>query len=153
MTTSSYLEHYLDTLESLPGKLRRNFTLMLEMDEKNMNILKEVDSASDGYLRKVRDLSPDSRKVEMDKIQRMFKKAKEYGDEKVSIAIQTYEMVDKDIRRLDADLAKFEAEMREKGAAAESFLKILVHLKFFAKLFRGWPDFFLVRSVDSGSRS
>ena len=33
----------------------------------------------------------------------------------VSIAIQTYELVDKHIRRLDGDLAKFEAEMREKG--------------------------------------
>ena len=51
----------------------------------------------------------------MEKIQKMFKKAKEFGDEKVSSAIQTYEMVDKHIRRLDGDLAKFEAEMREKG--------------------------------------
>ena len=33
----------------------------------------------------------------------------------MSIAIQTYELVDKHIRRLDGDLAKFEAEMREKG--------------------------------------
>ncbi len=29
--------------------------------------------------------------------------------------MQTYELVDKHIRRLDSDLAKFEAEMREKG--------------------------------------
>ena len=50
----------------------------------------------------------------------MFKKAKEYGDEKVSIAIQTYEMVDKHIRRLDGDLAKFEAEMREKGRLSQT---------------------------------
>ena len=56
----------------------------------------------------------------MEKIQRMFKKAKEYGDEKVSIAIQTYEMVDKHIRRLDGDLAKFEAEMREKGRLSQT---------------------------------
>ncbi len=44
------------------------------------------------------------RKDEMEKIQKMFKKAKEHGDDKVSIAIQTYEMVDKHIRRLDSDL-------------------------------------------------
>ena len=56
----------------------------------------------------------------MEKIQRMFKKAKEYGDEKVSIAIQTYEMVDKHIRRLDGDLAKFEADMREKGRLSQT---------------------------------
>ena len=56
----------------------------------------------------------------MEKIQKMFKKAKEFGDEKVSIAIQTYEMVDKHIRRLDGDLAKFEAEMREKGRLSQT---------------------------------
>ena len=68
----------------------------------------------------MKDLNSDERKVEMEKIQRMFKKAKEFGDEKVSIAIQTYEMVDKHIRRLDGDLAKFEAEMREKGRLSQT---------------------------------
>ena len=54
MTTSFYLEHYLDSLTSLPGELRRNFTLMHDMDDKNQNILRDVDAASDEYLRKVR---------------------------------------------------------------------------------------------------
>ena len=53
MTTSFYLEHYLDSLDSLPGELRRNFTLMHDMDDKNRNILRDVDAASDEYLRKV----------------------------------------------------------------------------------------------------
>ena len=39
MTTSGYLEHYLDSLESLPGEVRRNFTLMCDLDTKNKNIL------------------------------------------------------------------------------------------------------------------
>jgi len=115
MTTSSYLEHYLDSLENLPGEVRRNFTLMYDLDGKNKNILQEVDGACDEYLRKVSELNPEKRQQEMKKIQKMYKEAKTYGDEKVSIAIQTYEMVDKHIRRLDADLAKFEAELREKG--------------------------------------
>ena len=50
----------------------------------------------------------------------MFQKAKEHGDDKVSIAIQTYELVDKHIRRLDADLAKFEAEIKEKGRLSQT---------------------------------
>merc|ERR1719211_998001 len=120
MTTSFYLEHYLDSLDSLPGELRRNFTLMHDMDDKNRNILRDVDAASDEYLRKVKDLSSDDRKVEMERIQKLFKDAKNYGDEKVSIAIQTYEMVDKHIRRLDGDLAKFEAELREKGRLSQT---------------------------------
>ena len=51
------------------------------------------------------------RKDEMEKIQKMFKKAKEHGDDKVSIAIQTYEMVDKHIRRLDSDLVSSSTDL------------------------------------------
>ena len=82
--------------------------------------VQEVDAASDEYLRKVSEMSPDKRRAEMEKIQKLFKDAKNYGDEKVSIAIQTYEMVDKHIRRLDGDLAKFEAELREKGRLSQT---------------------------------
>jgi len=120
MTTSSYLEHYLDSLDSLPGEVRRNFNLMYDLDGKNKNILQEVDAASDEYLRKVSEMSAEKRRTEMEKIQKLFKDAKNFGDEKVSIAIQTYEMVDKHIRRLDGDLAKFEAELREKGRLSQT---------------------------------
>jgi len=113
--TTLYLESYLDSLEPLPGELRRNFTLMHDMDQKNKGLLNQIDSSSDEYLQKARDLSASERSAEMEKIQKMFRKAKEHGDDKVNIAIQTYEMVDKHIRRLDSDLAKFEAEMREQG--------------------------------------
>merc|ERR1712025_539093 len=110
-----HLEHCLDSLEALPGELRKNFTLMHDLDQKNRTLLQNIDEASDEYLRKARDLSTSQKSSEMDKIQKMFKKAKDHGDEKVNIAIATYEMVDKHIRKLDSDLAKFEAEMREQG--------------------------------------
>ena len=193
---------------------------MHDLDSSNKDILVEIDTASDEYLRKVRDLSPGKRKAEMEKIQvkihrcandgliegnftwifkfqsaafnlviwrkyegnkphfifkiilkrnikpppvwlcvsenitlsrntqylpwkfsyvrgvqhcnisyfyhfwcklilfsilqRMFKKSKEISDDKVNIAVHTYELVDKHIRKLDADLAKFESEMKVK---------------------------------------
>ena len=110
-----HLENCLDSLEALPGELRKNFTLMHDLDQKNRTLLQNIDEASDEYLRKARDLSTSQKSSEMDKIQKMFKKAKDHGDEKVNIAIATYEMVDKHIRKLDSDLAKFEAEMKEQG--------------------------------------
>merc|ERR1719282_1859030 len=93
---------------------------MQDLDTKNKDILVDIDTASDEYLRKVRDLSPTKRKAEMEKIQRMFKKAKEISDDKVNIAVNTYELVDKHIRKLDSDLAKFESEMKEKGRLSQS---------------------------------
>jgi len=119
-STTSYLELYLDSLENLPSELKKNFNNMHELDSSNKDILVEIDTASDDYLRKVRDLSPGKRKAEMEKIQRMFKKSKEISDDKVNIAVHTYELVDKHIRKLDADLAKFESEMKEKGRLSQS---------------------------------
>merc|ERR1719278_234716 len=107
-------------LETLPGELKRNFTRMQEKDVTNKDIMVQIDGASDEYLRKVRELSPGKRKAEMEKIQHMFKKAKELSDEKVNIAVATYEMIDKHIRKLDSDLAKFESEMKDKGRLSQS---------------------------------
>jgi len=119
-STTSYLEQYLDSLENLPTELKKNFNNMHDLDSSNKDILVEIDTASDEYLRKVRDLSPGKRKAEMEKIQRMFKKSKEISDDKVNIAVHTYELVDKHIRKLDSDLAKFESEMKEKGRLSQS---------------------------------
>merc|ERR1712004_734713 len=58
---------------------------------------------------------PRRRKAEMEKIAKMFDEAKSNSDVKVKLAIDTYELVDKHINKLDADLAKFETEMREAG--------------------------------------
>ena len=52
---------------------------------KNKTILSDVDTASDDYLNKVRELSPAKRKEEMEKIQKMFKRAKAHGEDKVSV--------------------------------------------------------------------
>ena len=71
-TTTSYLEQYLDSLENLPSELKKSFNKMYDLDARNKDILVDIDSASDDYLRKVRDLSPTKRKAEMEKIQVNF---------------------------------------------------------------------------------
>ena len=67
--TTVYLEQYLDSLENLPTELKKNFNKMHDLDTRNKDILVDIDTASDDYLRKVRDLSPAKRKAEMEKIQ------------------------------------------------------------------------------------
>merc|ERR1712080_146562 len=62
---------------------------------------------------KVRELPPCERKEFFTKIESTFQKSKEYGDDKVQLAMQTYEMVDKHIRRLDSDLTRFEEELKQ----------------------------------------
>ncbi|KAL0277087.1 UNVERIFIED_CONTAM: hypothetical protein PYX00_004490 [Menopon gallinae] len=115
MTSALYLEHYLDSLEHLPVELQRNFTLMRDLDTRAQGLMRAIDSLADQYLRNVMTMSQEKRKELMESIQSQFNKAKEYGDDKVQLAIQTYELVDKHIRRLDSDLARFEAEIQDKA--------------------------------------
>ena len=112
-----YLEEYLNTINGLPEDLKKNFDKMLKLEQKNNDLTNDIDLNSKEYLRKVKErhLNPRKRKSEMEKIMKMFGEAKENSDVKVNLAVQTYEMVDRHIRKLDADLARFEAEMKEAG--------------------------------------
>lgn len=102
-------------LEHLPIELQRNFTLMRDLDTRAQCLMKDIDKLADDYLRNIKKESPEKSKEQITHIQSLFNKAKEYGDDKVQLAIQTYELVDKHIRRLDSDLARFEAEIQDKA--------------------------------------
>ena len=66
---SDTIEHYLNSLGTLPAEVKKNFDKMHDLDVKNKEMMTKIDSASDEYLRKVRELSPAKRKAEMEKMQ------------------------------------------------------------------------------------
>jgi inhibitor of growth protein 4 len=84
---------YFLGLEHLPIELQRNFTLMRDLDARAQNVMRNIDKMADEYLANVKLLSPDKKKEKINEIQAQFNKAKEYGDDKVQLAIQTYELV------------------------------------------------------------
>ncbi|XP_067658438.1 inhibitor of growth protein 4-like [Haliotis asinina] len=118
MATAMYLEHYLDSLESLPSELQRNFNLMRDLDQRSQELLKQIDHLAEEYLDNVRGMLPEKRTDHLESITKLFSKSKEFGDDKVQLAMQTYEMVDKHIRKLDADLARFEADLKDKTSSS-----------------------------------
>lgn len=63
---------------------------------------------------KINSLLPEEKSQRFQSVHEMFEKAKEFSDDKVQLAMQTYEMVDKHIRRLDSELAKLEADIKDK---------------------------------------
>ncbi|XP_053379779.1 inhibitor of growth protein 5-like isoform X2 [Mercenaria mercenaria] len=113
MATAMYLEHYLDSLESLPGELQRNFSLMRDLDQKAQDLMKEIDDKAEGYLSTVRNMSPEKRSDFLSAIQKLFSKSREFGDDKVQLAMQTYEMVDRYIQKYDRDIARMEADLKD----------------------------------------
>ncbi|KAL2916250.1 hypothetical protein HK105_204341 [Polyrhizophydium stewartii] len=106
----SYLEDYLDTLESLPLELARNFTQIHEQDATSYKVMQTIRAETEDFMDKVRSLSKDERIERLTRLAALFKECLAHGQEKVSLAVRTYDMVDRHIRRLDEDLAKFEEE-------------------------------------------
>jgi hypothetical protein len=86
---------------------QRAQTLMQTIDEKAIDMMKRTLNVKE-------NLSEEEKKTRLKNIQELYTKAKEFGDDKVQLAIQTYELVDKHIRRLDSDLARFEGEIQDK---------------------------------------
>merc|ERR1719419_791571 len=71
-------------------------------------------------MKEARGFTPDEKNKRLSDITKNFTKCKEYGDDKLGLAMQTYDMIDKHIRRLDADLARFEADLKEKALGGRS---------------------------------
>ena len=53
----------------------------------------EIDQLADDYLKGVRGMDGEHRKEHLNGIQKLFNQSKKFGDEKVQLALQTYEMV------------------------------------------------------------
>jgi len=110
----TYLENYLESIATLPAEIRRNFALMRELDAHSQEIIDRVNKGTKEYVqngkRGAKDLNGERSAKEM---RTDLKKCLQYGDEKVALAVQTYELVDKHIRRLDTDLKRFEAELEQ----------------------------------------
>ncbi|XP_034501332.1 inhibitor of growth protein 4 isoform X6 [Ailuropoda melanoleuca] len=121
MAAGMYLEHYLDSIENLPFELQRNFQLMRDLDQRTEDLKAEIDKLATEYMSSARSLSSEEKLALLKQIQEAYGKCKEFGDDKVQLAMQTYEMVDKHIRRLDTDLARFEADLKEKQIESSDY--------------------------------
>lgn len=109
-----YLEHYLDSVENLPLEVQRNFTLMRDLDQRTQDLFAEINKMSEQYITSVKSMTASQRNKHLTDIQNAYSKSREFADDKVQLAVQTYELVDKHIRRLDSDLSRFETELRKK---------------------------------------
>ena len=76
-----------------------------------------MEALSTQYISQARQLRKGERLAQIAAIQKLFARGKTVCSDKVSLAAQTYEMVDKHIRRLDGDLARFEAELKAQANA------------------------------------
>ncbi|XP_063829493.1 inhibitor of growth protein 3 [Ostrinia nubilalis] len=108
-----YLEDYLEMIEHLPQELRDRFTEMREMDlsvQNNMDTLEKRVRTLFGGCRRG-EMNTDQANTEFADIKHGYNKTLEEADEKVALANQMRELVDRYLRRLDTELHKFKCEL------------------------------------------
>ncbi|XP_023937270.1 inhibitor of growth protein 3 [Bicyclus anynana] len=108
-----YLEDYLEMIEHLPQELRDRFTEMREMDlsvQNNMDTLEKRVRTLFGGCRRG-EVNTDQANTEFADIKKGYTKTLEEADEKVTLANQMYDLVDRYLRRLDTELHKFKCEL------------------------------------------
>mmetsp|Transcript_12617 Transcript_12617/g.32252 ORF Transcript_12617/g.32252 Transcript_12617/m.32252 type:complete len:202 (+) Transcript_12617:33-638(+) len=111
----SFLERYLDTVETLPAELHKNLGALKELDEKAEEHSALLEVRCKKFLEAMQQLSPAKRHEEIQAIQEDFKRTRLLSERKVALSVETYETVDKYIQELDTELDHFEAEHGDKG--------------------------------------
>ncbi|KAF9159164.1 hypothetical protein BGX20_003077, partial [Mortierella sp. AD010] len=106
----AYLDDYLDTVESLPLELQRQFTLMQDLDAKAQSIMAEVGTKAAEFIDNVQTCTPQERIQLLKSLNEMLVESLRQGEEKVALATAAYDVVDRHVRRLDDDLQKYEDE-------------------------------------------
>uniref|UniRef100_A0A8C7PMB2 Inhibitor of growth protein N-terminal histone-binding domain-containing protein n=1 Tax=Oncorhynchus mykiss TaxID=8022 RepID=A0A8C7PMB2_ONCMY len=95
----SYVEDYLECVESMPLDIQRNVSLLREIDSKYQEVLKEVD---DVYERYQGEQDAAQRKRLQIQLQRALISSQELGDEKIHVVTQMTELVENRSRQMDS---------------------------------------------------
>ncbi|XP_044136221.1 inhibitor of growth protein 3 [Bufo gargarizans] len=118
-----YLEDYLEMIEQLPMDLRDRFTEMREMDLQVQNAMDQLEQRVGEFFANAKKNKSEWREEQMSSIKKDYFKALEDADEKVQLANQIYDLVDRHLRKLDQELAKFKMELEADNAGITEVLE------------------------------
>lgn len=106
-----YLEDYLEMIEHLPQELRDRFTEMREMDLTVQNNIESLEKRVKLFFAAARRMKAHEKEREYQLICRDYLKTLEDADEKVALATQMHDLVERYLRKLDQELLKFKMEL------------------------------------------
>lgn len=123
MSITSF-DHFIETLEHVPAELQRNFMLMADLDKRACELIRRINDCIKEYKKsEKKDERISLYKESMD----LFDKARSYADDKVELAMQTYDLVDKHIRRLEGISGAQTATGLESNGTSTSLGKSQIH--------------------------
>ena len=118
----SYLEEFLTHIQTIPSEIKRNFQLMRNLDVMSQTVNGDLNKLRSQYLEKLKvavatgelkkRMEEEEMKTLMEQITEKHKLAIQKADEKVAIASQSFDIVEKCIKHLGNRLKRFENEMK-----------------------------------------
>ncbi|XP_033124867.1 inhibitor of growth protein 3-like [Anneissia japonica] len=118
-----YLEDYLEMIEQLPMDLRERFTEIREMDLQVQNSMDNLEGRVKTFFDSCRKEKCEKKEQQYSGIRKDYYKTLEDANEKVQMANQIYEQVDRHLRKLDQELAKFKMELEADNAGITEILE------------------------------
>ncbi|XP_023686374.1 inhibitor of growth protein 2-like [Paramormyrops kingsleyae] len=101
----SYVEDYLECVESLPLDIQRNVSILREIDSKYQEVLKELDDVYEKYKK---ESDGAQRRRLQNQLQRALICSQELGDEKIHVVTQMMELVENRARQMDSHVHCFQ---------------------------------------------
>lgn len=88
---------FLESLDSVPPELERNFTLIKNLDKRIESIMVKVNRCVDRYEKSTKPSEKAAIRKETDEL---FDKLASYQEDKIGLAEQTYSLIDRNIKKL-----------------------------------------------------
>ncbi|VDK59735.1 unnamed protein product [Anisakis simplex] len=117
---SQFLENYHKSVADLPDKLKEHFVEIGRLDAECAAKAAQVDDKMKEFVRNRKALSKTDSELDfriskmMVLFQALFSEMHRLSDQKIRLSSDAYELVDKQIRKLDDDAAKLRSSMRQK---------------------------------------
>lgn len=95
-TTMSF-EHFVESLETVPPEVKRNFSLITDLDKQSQELIDRLNECAAKY-KETKSIS--ARSSIRNESKELFNKLIAFADDKHSLAVQVYDLIDKNISRL-----------------------------------------------------
>ncbi|XP_071546232.1 inhibitor of growth protein 3 isoform X1 [Panulirus ornatus] len=106
-----YLEDFLEVIEQIPQEIRDRTTDLRELDLGIQNTSDQLEEQIKTFFGNAKKMKPQERDAEYEKIRKEYYKLLDDADEKVNIATNMHDLLERYMRKLDQELEKFKCEL------------------------------------------
>lgn len=121
-----YIEDFLELIEPFPQEIRERLTEMREIDLHIQNETDKLDERIDTFFHHCKKQKTDWKAENFESIKKEYSKLLESADDKVQIANQLYDLIEKYLKKLDKELEKFKLELEADHAGITSKLEQVI---------------------------